>query len=34
MGVDPESDAGLIRWMFNMIVYLAITLSVVWLVAV
>lgn len=34
IGVDPQSDAGLIRWMFNMIFYLVVTLTVVWIVAV
>ena len=34
MGVDPEGDAGLIRWMFNMIIYLVITLALVWIVVV
>ena len=29
IGVDPESDAGLIRSMFNMIVYLAVFLTIV-----
>lgn len=32
MGVDPESDAGLIRSMFNMIVYLVVILGVMWAV--
>ncbi len=32
MGVDPEADAGLIRSMFNMIVYLTLSLSVVWFI--
>ncbi len=32
LGVDPEGDAGLIRSMFNMIVYLCITLTIVWIV--
>lgn len=30
LGVDPESDAGLIRSMFNMIVYLVIILGGMW----
>jgi hypothetical protein len=34
LGVDPEGDAGLIRWMFNMIIYLFITLAAVWVIAV
>lgn len=32
MGVDPEADAGLIRSMFNMIVYLAVCLTIVWII--
>lgn len=34
LGVDPESDAGLIRWMINTLVYLVVSLIIVWLVAV
>ena len=34
MGVDPEGEAGLIRWMINTLVYLVIGLIVVWVVAV
>jgi len=30
LGIDPTSDAGLIRWMVNTIVYLVISLAVVW----
>jgi hypothetical protein len=30
LGVDPEGDAGLIRSMFNMIVYLVVILSFMW----
>lgn len=30
LGVDPEEDAGLIRSMFNMIVYLVVILSFMW----
>ncbi|MEX0286849.1 MAG: hypothetical protein AB3N23_19770 [Paracoccaceae bacterium] len=30
MGVDPEADAGLIRSMFNMIVYLVVLLGGLW----
>lgn len=30
MGVDPKSDAGLIRSMFNMIIYLVIILGAMW----
>lgn len=32
MGVDPEKDQGLIRSMFNMLVYLVVLLGVMWLV--
>lgn len=32
LGVDPESDAGLIRSMFNMIVYLVVILGLMWVV--
>lgn len=30
LGVDPEGDAGLIRSMFNMIVYLVVILGFMW----
>jgi hypothetical protein len=33
MGVDPEGEAVLIRWMVNTLVYLAISLTFVWLIA-
>jgi hypothetical protein len=32
MGVDPEADAGLIRWMMNTLVYLIALLVVVWII--
>ena len=32
MGVDPKADAGLIRSMFNMIFYLAVSLTVMWII--
>jgi hypothetical protein len=32
MGVDPEADAGLIRSMFNMLVYLTVSLGVAWFI--
>ncbi len=32
LGVEPESDAGLIRSMFNMIVYLVVILGIMWAV--
>lgn len=34
MGVDPEADAGLIRSMFNMLVYLVVILGLVWVFVV
>lgn len=30
LGVDPEGEAGLIRWMVNTLVYLIVSLLVVW----
>ncbi|MHA6323622.1 hypothetical protein [Roseivivax sp. CAU 1753] len=32
LGVDPEGEAGLIRWMVNTLFYLIICLIVVWAV--
>ena len=32
LGVDPTSDAGLIRWLINTLVYLIISLTVVLLI--
>jgi hypothetical protein len=32
MGVDPEADQGLIRYMLNMLVYLVIMLAVMWMI--
>ena len=32
LGVNPEADAGLIRWMFNTIFYLVAGMIVVWIV--
>ena len=34
LGVDPEGDAGLIRWMINTLVYLVIGLIAVWVIVV
>ena len=34
LGVDPEEDAGLIRWLTNTLVYLVVSLIVVWIVVV
>lgn len=31
LGVDPEGDAGLIRWMINTLVYLVVGLAIVWI---
>jgi hypothetical protein len=30
MGVDPEGEAGLIRWMVNTLVYLVVSLLFMW----
>ena len=30
LGVDPKGDAGLIRSMFNMIIYLTVILAAMW----
>ncbi len=30
LGVEPESDAGLIRSMFNMIIYLVVISGITW----
>ena len=32
MGVNPEDDAGLIRSMFNMIIYISVGLATVWMI--
>jgi len=32
LGVDPASDAGLIRWMINTLVYLVVCLIIVWVI--
>jgi hypothetical protein len=34
LGVDPGGDAGLIRWMVNTLVYLVVSLTLVWIVVV
>ncbi|MGB7317341.1 MAG: hypothetical protein WBC85_05170 [Planktotalea sp.] len=34
MGIDPSSDAGLIRWMINTLIYLVVALIIVWIVVV
>lgn len=33
-GVDPEGEAGLLRWLVNTIVYLVLSLIVVWIFVV
>ncbi|MFV2053332.1 hypothetical protein [Aliiroseovarius sp. YM-037] len=32
LGLDPEADAGLIRWFFNTLFYLVIGLVIVWII--
>lgn len=32
LGVDPESDAGMIRWLINTLVYLVLSLIVMWII--
>jgi len=34
LGVDPEGEAALIRWMVNTLVYLVVSLIVVWIIVV
>jgi hypothetical protein len=34
LGIDPNSDAGLIRWMVNTLFYLVVGLAAVWMTAV
>lgn len=34
MGVNPEGEAGLLRWLVNTLVYLVVCLTVVWIVMV
>ena len=31
-GIDPEADAGLIRWFVNTLVYLTVSLGIVWVI--
>ena len=31
-GLDPKADAGLIRWFINTLVYLVVSLAVVWMI--
>ena len=30
LGVDPDSDAGLLRWLLNSLLYLIISLIILW----
>jgi len=32
LGIDPEADQGLIRSMFNMLVYLVVILTFMWII--
>ena len=32
LGVDPDADTGLIRWMINTLIYLVISLFVLWII--
>jgi hypothetical protein len=32
LGVDPEGEGALIRWLFNTLIYLVVGLIVVWIV--
>jgi hypothetical protein len=32
LGLDPEADSGLIRSMFNMVIYLTVILGAMWMV--
>ncbi|MEN8891412.1 hypothetical protein [Planktotalea arctica] len=34
LGIDPTSDAGLIRWMINTLIYLVLALILVWVIVV
>lgn len=34
LGVNPEGEAALIRWMVNSLVYLVVCLIVVWIIVV
>lgn len=34
MGLNPEADGGLLRWMFNTLFYLVISLIIVWIIVV
>ncbi|WP_196778417.1 hypothetical protein [Thalassorhabdomicrobium marinisediminis] len=33
-GVNPEGEGALIRWMVNTLIYLVISLTLVWVIAV
>lgn len=32
MGIDPDADAGLLRWMFNTLIYLTVALAFLWFI--
>ncbi|MBB3993715.1 hypothetical protein GGR95_001346 [Sulfitobacter undariae] len=32
LGVNPEGEAGLIRWMVNTLVYLVLSLAIMWVI--
>jgi len=32
LGVDPEGEAALIRWMVNTLVYLVLSLAIMWVI--
>ena len=34
VGIDPEGEAGLLRWLVNTLVYLVVGLIFVWIVVV
>lgn len=34
VGVDPKGEAGLLRWLVNTLVYLVLSLAVVWVFVV
>ena len=34
LDIDPSSDAGLVRWMINTLIYLVLALIVVWIIVV
>ncbi|WP_168771059.1 hypothetical protein [Palleronia sediminis] len=34
LGLNPEGEAALIRWLVNTLVYLVVSLAVVWIIVV